>query len=598
MLNIYVYATQPEQANKAVEQLRVAGADQVEVLAELKIPASPPKDNRYIFICETPAEKLAQLAPTVLPEEDYVQALTEWFDAQYPIVQTVIAHKKRSILIPANQLATTNALVGAINTQWALNLTDVNKDAAKQQNPAQPEPLLGYLVQNLIEQTPPLQALENQINALAGINGEPLHEIDALTGYRVLRQQQTELVTQNQRLAIEAEELRKEKSELTAERDAQANATKEATEEAELLLLQLHQVQEELENYFLKNQEAEAKLAKQHARWQRLLEKNPDYIDTEHVQVELIDPTTQTLRWIVRGLEGHGFSKDYLEFDTFIESGILGIRFNKTNSRDEPTLKNWPASCKGETIDCIPAGRGNVMRQRALALRELSTSDWKLLNTLPQLIKQHLKDTSLDAKLCATVADSTSKFLVSIKALPHTIRYDAITLKSNKVNPDYEHLWIELQDASFGKYNWPKFEFRLGAASIVHNKFSDLPKLEIPKIDERIIPFNSWFEESHDDFGGKFELRFDIKKEIFDVITWNNLDDNDQSLIESLTGSLVTALSCLEKENIELSRNWQDWIKLAEGVRKTFKLNHAHNEMFNKKSYENKKYSKNSESTI
>lgn len=549
VLNIYVYAAQPEQANKAVEQLRVAGADQVEVLAELKIPARPPKENRYLFICETPAQKLAQLAPTVLPEEDYVQAMSEWFDTHYQIIQTVTAHKKRSILIPKNQLATTSTLVEAINSQWALNLTDVNKDTATQKQPTQPEPLLGYLVQNLIEQTPPLKVLENQINALAGINVEPLHEIDALNGYRVVLQQQSELITENQRFATETTEL--------------GNQLKDQRDESKLLLLQLHQAQEELEKYFLKKQETEAKITKQEARWIRLLETHPDYIDAESVDVEVVDINTQNLKWVIQGLEGQCVSKDYLEFETFVESGVLGIRFNKTNSRNELNLNIWPASCHGERLECIPAGSGNVRKQRATTLMDLSATDWKLLNVLPYIIKEHISMCKINSSILSRISESIDKFESGIKTLPKTFRYDSANLKGNKVNRDYEHLWFVFNNCSFDEKYWTKFEIRLGAADVVSCSFSKHPKLEIPLIDGKTKPFDSWFEESNDEFGAKWELRFDIDKYILDKSVWARLSKGEKDLIHQLSRSISIICRSSANNTKVYGHTWSDWTTLC-----------------------------------
>ena len=594
MLNIYVYATQPELANKAVEQLKAAGADHVEVLAELKIPARPPKDNRYLLVCETPAEKLADLMPKVLQESEYVAELGTWYEAQTQILGAYAAHKKRAVLVSASQLAGNPiALVQHINAQWQCRLTAPEAAQPSEVN-SKEDQLLGYLVQNLIEKTPPLQHLAISQAQATGEELKNYSESDAIDAFRKLKATKSDIQTQiantNQQLAkfeslqeesellllqlhqvqeeleriyLEAqgykETAEREKAELTASRDAEAHRANNLQEETELLLLQLHQVQEELENYFLKNQESEAKLSQQQARLKRVLEKLPDFIATESVRVEVVDSKTQTLKWVVDGLEGHGIAKEHLEFETFVESGVLGIRFNKINSRNEPNLKIWPSSCTSETLECIPAGKGNIMRQRAIFLRDLSASDWKLINALPQLIKEHLCSAELETQLGGAASESATKFLAGINALPKTFRYDLVTLKANKVNPDYEHLWFELHNASYDTYNWPKFEFRLGAAHIKPGQFSKYPKIEIPLIDGSIKPFASWFDESHDDFGPKWELRFDLNKKIYDSDLWLKLDSKDRDFIKQVLETFAKDSLPIDGKKIRMHRGFEDW---------------------------------------
>lgn len=63
MIKIFVYAADQQLAEQTVQRLKAAGAESVEVVGSFKIPARPPEENRYLFICETPAEKLSALAP-------------------------------------------------------------------------------------------------------------------------------------------------------------------------------------------------------------------------------------------------------------------------------------------------------------------------------------------------------------------------------------------------------------------------------------------------------------------------------------------------------------------------------------------------------
>jgi two-component system chemotaxis sensor kinase CheA len=77
---------------------------------------------------------------------------------------------------------------------------------------------------------------------------------------------------------------------------------------------------------------------------------------------------------------------------------------------------------------------------------------------------------------------------------------------------------LEFYGLNFGANYWNKFEIRLGAALIEEGVFSQYPKFEIPLIEGKIKPFDSWFEESKDDSGPKLELRFSLEKNVFDIL--------------------------------------------------------------------------------
>ena len=126
-------------------------------------------------------------------------------------------------------------------------------------------------------------------------------------------------------------------------------------------------------------------------------------------------------------------------------------------------------------------------------------------------------------------------------------------------NPDYEHLWLEFHDVTFGDFKSNKFELRIGASMIDPKGFSLLPKFEFPLVDGKHKPFESWFAESGDDFGQKFELRFSLEKQVFDLNTFQRLSLGDQKLIQVLSFVLPTAINKLIKTRVSIHRPWASW---------------------------------------
>jgi hypothetical protein len=157
--------------------------------------------------------------------------------------------------------------------------------------------------------------------------------------------------------------------------------------------------------------------------------------------------------------------------------------------------------------------------------------------------------------------------------LPTLLRYDAVKLKRELINPDYEHLWLEIKGMGLGGRTWPKFEIRIGAAMVERNGFSQFPKFEIPLIDGIKKPFDSWYAESQDDSGAKLELRFSLQKQVFDTSVWSRLDSPDKILFLRLIYSMPDVLLRLQAEHVAIHRPWTSWIDLAKSAMQVIEVN-------------------------
>ena len=110
-----------------------------------------------------------------------------------------------------------------------------------------------------------------------------------------------ELEAERQEKAAGAQRMKALEGELAGvkgEREAQAKKAKEAREEAELTLLQLHQVQEELEHYFLKSRAVDQlaavqqdQLLRAQALMARLLPEASTLAQAQRVAVEVLPPS-------------------------------------------------------------------------------------------------------------------------------------------------------------------------------------------------------------------------------------------------------------------------------------------------------------------
>jgi len=342
-----------------------------------------------------------------------------------------------------------------------------------------------------------------------------------------------------------------------------------STQENELLLLQLHQVQEELEHYFLQHQDKQNALKLEEIRWQRMLQRNPDYCDYESLKLLPEESGhVNALAWQFQNLHIASRSIPQLTFQTFTEQGLTGFVFSESTSK-ENIFTRWPLNSLNEDqLTLIPCGEGELIVKRFETLINLSTSDWAFLQALIRMLLSILQqpqtlnlptDVNVETYLEGLIA-----FQNIINKFPPILRYDQLTLKRSQVNHDYEHLWLNLDNLSFGDKHLPAFNFRLSCANVGPNRFGGYPKLEFPETTESCI-FEGWFIESYDDFGGKLELRFALPKAM-DIEVWQRLSDNDRDFLFALLMSLPNMLGILQNSTTQIKRPWADWLNMIKDM--------------------------------
>jgi hypothetical protein len=414
---------------------------------------------------------------------------------------------------------------------------------------------------------------------LAAVTQKMNQAIEGLAQANKARDEQAKLASERQKqvdtLQQKATALEKEVTSLRArpvappENKAQAealtsaqNRLKEAEQENELLLLQLHQVQEELEHYFLQHQDVQKQLKAADARWQRVVQRVPNYHDYAALSVLAMDASGNGT-WRIQDLVAGGRSFAELQFDTLMENGFAGLVFKRAADGSTPIL-HWPAE-SGDVLPLLPVSRGSEVAQRLKSFVELSSSDWDLLKTLLQLLANALE---APAKINAPtelpaleLRNGLLNFIQMLERFPPILRYDHVSLEREQVNPDYEHLWLRLRNVAFGSERWPDFEFRISCAHVRPDYFGSNPKLEFPEAGSKEL-FGSWFVEAYDDFGPKLELRF-AQPASLDITVWSRLSTHDRSFVHALLQRLPSILRTLQAVNTQLKRSWDDWHKLV-----------------------------------
>ena len=406
-------------------------------------------------------------------------------------------------------------------------------------------------------------AFEHENQALISVRDTLLQEksdIDAIRN----QVSSTLAVVQEQLSTIQTE-----KESLLARAQEFEGKEKFFQEENELLLLQLHQVQEELEHYFLENQKSLEQLNLMRIRFDRLMERNPDYVAYDALKTTPL-PNGMGLHCELTNVSMANINAEAIAFDLIVEEGVAGFVFDKDKELSRSTLLRWPEAARESTsLELIPLV-DMPKRPRASALFGLATRDWKMAQGLPALCKNIIQN---PATQLPPSASSRSDWLAALEMtqtifnrLPARLRWDAVRLKRHKANVDYEFLWLEFDALTFGAKTLPKFDMRFSCVIPSFDKFGQSIKLEFPK-ESGESALEGWFAESRDEFGEKFELRFALPNSM-DTKTWSQITTPDRTFIYLLANNLPEILQeTLMQEGLTITRAPSDWVSAAVGVR-------------------------------
>jgi predicted nucleic acid-binding Zn-ribbon protein len=390
------------------------------------------------------------------------------------------------------------------------------------------------------------------------------------------------------------QQLRTELEQKQARLSELESKNRETTEENELILLQLHQVQEELERYFLEHQQAQedlrqaqerfdaelkglnAEKQQMQARWQRLQERIPDYCD--YARVDVVeredmreDATIPDLKWRFEEVQLGARFFPRLEFETFVQGTVAGVRFRRDPAaEDEGVLLHWPEGADPEHADIIPVANNSAEAATCAAmLRSLSTSDWNMLKGIAPLCRKILTQAAQDV---ISISSKTIKAHVTgltnldqlLQRFPAALRFDAVNLEAEHKTEGYEHLSLNLKNLAIGDNPCGDFTFRLACANVAAEAFGTDPRLQFPAAEGQQV-FESWFEESCDELGSRLELRFALPDAIdLDVLT--RLSEADRKTLQRLVNNLPSILRMVEEQGDAISRPWAHWHDTAADV--------------------------------
>ncbi|PIT82120.1 hypothetical protein [Limnohabitans sp. 15K] len=172
----------------------------------------------------------------------------------------------------------------------------------------------------------------------------------------------------------------------------QTKALQEAQQENDLLLKQLHQVQEELESYFLKNKETDHKRSQLQERLDRVLTRLTTWADAEQIAATEIvnEKDHRCLRLDVQNLwVGQDAPVPKLSLLLGSRDGVPYMEFRPADKDGKGgvarSLLPWPEEFKDEQGDRLliaPGAPGAYGKAQAQVVSGLSASQWRMVKGL------------------------------------------------------------------------------------------------------------------------------------------------------------------------------------------------------------------------
>lgn len=486
--------------------------------------------------------------------ENIPQDFESWIASSQAIFDFHEKNPSRTIIVNSRNLNLAHEkLVTRINSCFGSSLTSLTKWNSETTRDA----ILNYLIRNYTNEHPAMPEIESKTEKyLPDLNQSEALDF-VLTNYLELKANFATRPVSTETGILPPHNDRESPVE-------SADFISELESENDLLLSQLHEIQEEHEKQLIDNQRIIETAKITSSRLKKILDHHPEYWESDQISVTAVK-TSQTLKWLTSNsyLENTLFKN--LQFQTSITENGIELYFDKADWHLGPFTK-WPETSEsGLTISYPPRNP-----DQKTYLSSLGPSDWARLGFLVARIIGYCRSNLLPKEVKSPTKNKLIKGMEGLQEhlnkWPLTLRFDSINLLDTAHIGEYQAIGISLNNISLGLLKTPSFSYRLATFNEPGKVFGTHPRLEFPEASRHAL--QSWFPESSDERGARLELRFSQPNQI-DTNIWSKLSGNDQILIAALISNLKTQLLEIQTTDPRVISTWDDWRKVAEFMKIT-----------------------------
>jgi uncharacterized coiled-coil DUF342 family protein len=388
------------------------------------------------------------------------------------------------------------------------------------------------------------------------------------------------LAEENAQLIAAGDSTQNEVIDLKKQADESKAELTDTQQENELLLLQLHQVQEELEHYFLQYKEVEVKIQGLDRKYQSVALRYPEYLSAGKVTLMggQLDGDNRHLNVRLENLEHFDENWPAVLVKFHDQQGKPGIEFRPSDNQNAMPLDNWQETARDKFSALMLLSPENPESQAVM--NGLSSSDYLRVLGICELVVHKLR-TSQYERTEKTRDINPKDWLQRIENLADQLRSQADKMRFDRSKligaykaDGYEHLWIQLENLLFAGRFLPSLQFKLQAKGVQGDAFSSQGCLAFRDQEGGLSPFMTWPPLRSDEYGPVLQLDFVNNPGEKGQADWQSLFAEDKQFLNGLLQNLLRVIDALEASGEELNRPWSQWTQLVETMR-AFLPDHA-----------------------
>ena len=566
-----------EKASKLQAKLTSTEAEQKPLMLQItqlqeKLEATAQKANKLAPIeqaLKTSNEKASKLqAKLTSIEEEQKLLLSQTTQLQEELEATA---QKAIKLEPADQaLSASNKQI----LQLQKKLTCANEEA---QLATLQIAQLQEELERTVSEYEAVKVKEKEATAELSKQLEANKQFKALQAEHVIRKEQLLLLQRSLETAgLEKSALEKTFSELKStqkENSGVAVMNSEKLQNAELELelasLQISQLQEELEHYYIALQKSEHSLKK---------ELPYNTMSGNKIQTKVFDMVTAS----ELSITGKYLQGDYQDVHLTLHSvtfpngnqvesvkvklvnvaGHIGIEFRA--QENEGLFREFEDSSDeyGAYLRYFLTAPENLQAQQQKTVERLNASERLLIMGCINVIAEQLQNTNISTSTEVTSEQwrEWRKAAIAlsnhIDTLPNWLSFDSVQLREEFATDGYEHLWLVFNGVLVGNVWRNTLEFKLSASNVgmaQNGEFSDAINIEFRELDDGSAPLMTWPPETADEYGPKLNVA------INNLTLLNDFANHDKQLISHLVNNVTSILEKLEVDDSDMSRSKSAW---------------------------------------
>ncbi|NDV91711.1 hypothetical protein GTH32_11000 [Alteromonas sp. 345S023] len=348
------------------------------------------------------------------------------------------------------------------------------------------------------------------------------------------------------------------------------------TTELELASLQVVQLQDEVESYYIAMQEMESSFntglsstimstnAIQHRVFDKVSAKaisvTGQYITDgyQDIHLKLTSVAFPTGRYL-----------DELEVKLVLISGLPGIEFRMQGGEGLFRAYEDATDEYGPYLRYMLTPEGELPETQRKVLERLNASERLLIMGCISVISQLLLNTDIASSVEVTPQTwrewrkAAIDLAEHIPTLPNWLSFDDVYLREEYRTEGYEHLWLTFTNILHGDVWRNSLDFKVSASAIGAsnaNEFSDFINIEFREMNDGTAPLVTWPPEETDEFGPKLNIAID------DVESLSDIALQDYQLIQHLVNNLASILEKLRIDGNDIVRGKEQWISAVQAV--------------------------------